>query len=78
MDAVRARYPEHFTRWSRQRFVMIGIAAALFLLLLFGMGQLGFFGGTLLTGVGRLFEIAGLMLPPDPAPGRMHGPMAWR
>eukprot|EP01034_Spumella_vulgaris_P003415 gene3416-4397_t len=66
MDAVRARYPEHFTRWSRQRLSMIGIAAALFVLLLFGMGELGFFGGTLLTGMGRLFEIAGLMMPPDP------------
>lgn len=66
MDAVRARYPEHFTRWSRQRLSMIGIAAALFALLLFGMGELGFFDGTLLTGFGRLFEIAALMLPPDP------------
>lgn len=66
MDAVRARYPEHFKRWSHQRLVMAGIAAALFVLLLFGMGELGFFDGTLLTGMGRLFEIAGLMLPPDP------------
>ncbi len=30
------------------------------------MGQLGFFDGKLLAGMGRLAEIAGLMLPPDP------------
>lgn len=66
MDAVRERYPEHFKRWSHQRLVMAGIAGALLALLLFGMGELGFFDGTLFTGIGRLFEIAGLMLPPDP------------
>jgi phosphonate transport system permease protein len=66
MNALRTRYPEHFTRWSRQRMMVIGIAAVLFSLLLFGMGELGFFDGKLLAGFGRLFEIAGLMLPPDP------------
>ncbi|MDB5489981.1 MAG: phosphonate transporter, permease protein PhnE [Reyranella sp.] len=66
MDAVRDRYPEHFRRWGQQRLLMIAVGAAMFALLLFGMGVLGFFDGTLLSGMGRLVEIAGLMLPPDP------------
>ena len=39
---------------------------AAFALLVFAMGELGFFDGKLLAGMGRLAEIAGLMLPPDP------------
>lgn len=66
MDAVRARYPEHFRRWGRQRLVTIAVGIAMLALLLFGMGELGFFDGALLSGFGRLAEIAGLMLPPDP------------
>jgi phosphonate transport system permease protein len=42
----------------------LGIAAVL--LLLFGMAQLGFFDGKFLAGMGKLGEIAGLMLPPNP------------
>ncbi len=66
MAAIRARHPHHFggSGRSRQLAVATGVAAAL--LLLFGMGQLGFFGGTFLAGLGKLGEIAGLMLPPDP------------
>jgi phosphonate transport system permease protein len=65
-DAIRARHPHHFGRPSRSRqFVLaMGIAAAL--LLLFGMAQLGFFDGGFLAGLGKLGEIAGLMLPPNP------------
>lgn len=66
MDAVRDRYPEHFRRFGPQRLPMIAVAGGMLALLLFGMGVLGFFDGTLLSGMGRLVEIAGLMLPPDP------------
>ncbi len=66
MDAVRDRYPEHFRRFGPQRLPMIATAVGMLVLLLFGMGVLGFFDGTLLSGMGRLVEIAGLMLPPDP------------
>ena len=66
MDAVRDRYPEHFRRTGAQRLPVIAIATAMFALLLFGMERLGFFDGKLLSGMGRLVEIAGLMLPPDP------------
>jgi len=66
MDAVRDRYPEHFRRFGPQRLPMIAAASGMLALLLVGMGVLGFFDGTLLSGMGRLVEIAGLMLPPDP------------
>ena len=66
MDAVRDRYPEHFRRTGAQRLPVIAVATAMFALLLFGMERLGFFDGKLLSGMGRLVESAGLMLPPDP------------
>ncbi len=66
MSAMRQRYPEHFQRFGRDRFVMAAIGFGLFALLIYAMGRLGFFDGTLLSGLGRLFEIVGLMLPPDP------------
>jgi len=66
MDAVRDRYPEHFRRFGPQRLPMIVVASAMLALLLYGMEVLGFFDGKLLSGMGRLVEIAGLMLPPDP------------
>ena len=66
MDAMRDRYPEHFRQIGLQRLPMIGMAVAMVALLLFGMERLGFFDGKLLSGMGRLVEIAGLMLPPDP------------
>lgn len=66
MTAVRDRYPEHFRRFGRQRVLVSTAAAILFVLLIYGMGRLGFFDGKLLAGLGRLVEIAGLMLPPDP------------
>ena len=64
--AVRNRYPEHFQRFDRRRRMVAAVAAAAFVLLVFAMGELGFFDGKLLAGMGRLAEIAGLMLPPDP------------
>jgi phosphonate transport system permease protein len=66
LGAVRGRHPEHFQRFDRRRQTVIALVAAAFALLVFGMDQLGFFDGKLLKGVGRLVEIAGLMLPPDP------------
>lgn len=66
MTAVRDRYPEHFRQFSRQRALVSVAAASLFVLLILGMARLGFFDGKLLAGLGRLAEIAGLMLPPDP------------
>ncbi len=63
---LRQRYPEHFQGFGRDRFTMAAIALGLFALLIYAMGHLGFFDGTLLSGLGRLFEIVGLMLPPDP------------
>jgi phosphonate transport system permease protein len=66
MDAVRDRYPEHFRRFGPQRLPMIVVASAMLALLLYGMQVLGFFDGKLLSGMGRLVEIAGLMMPPDP------------
>jgi phosphonate transport system permease protein len=64
--AIRARHPGHFGGPSQSRRLATAVAVAAALLLLFGMAQLGFFGGTFLAGLGKLGEIAGLMLPPNP------------
>ena len=64
--AIRDRHPQHFARFDRQRGLTLLTGVAAFALLLFGMAQLGFFGGTLIAGSARLTEIIGLMLPPDP------------
>ncbi len=66
LAAVRSRHPHHFAALSRERVTMAALAAGAAALLIYGMIQLGFFGGTFLAGMGRLAEIAGLMLPPDP------------
>lgn len=66
LAAVRNRHPHHFGTISRERVSMAALAAASLILLVYGMAQLGFFGGTFLAGLGRLADIAGLMLPPDP------------
>jgi phosphonate transport system permease protein len=66
LDAIRGRHPEHFQRFDHRRRMVIAVAAAAFVLLIYAMGELGFFDGKLLAGMGRLAEIAGLMLPPDP------------
>ncbi len=63
---LRDRHPEHFRRWDRSRLLTLGCVAGLVALLVFSLDLLGFFDGKLLAGVGRVFEIAGLMLPPDP------------
>jgi phosphonate transport system permease protein len=64
--AIRARHPHHFGRPSRSRQFVLAMGVAAVLLLLFGMAQLGFFDGKFLAGLGKLGEIAGLMLPPNP------------
>jgi len=66
LGAVRGRHPQHFQRFDRGRQMVTAVAAAAFVLLVFAMSELGFFDGKLLAGMGRLAEIAGLMLPPDP------------
>jgi len=66
LGAVRGRHPEHFRRFDRGRQMVTAAAVAAFALLVFAMAELGFFDGKLLAGMGRLVEIAGLMLPPDP------------
>jgi phosphonate transport system permease protein len=64
--AIRARHPHHFGRPSRSRQFVLAMGIAAVLLLLFGMAQLGFLDGKFLAGLGKLGEIAGLMLPPNP------------
>lgn len=66
LAALRDRHPQHFGGWDRGRLLTAGWCALLLGLLLFSFDQLGFFDGKLLTGIGRAFEIAALMLPPDP------------
>ena len=71
-----ARHPQHFDRFDRRRLPVVLVGVAALALLLFGMAELGFFGGTLMSGSERLVEIVGLMLPPDPgswAHARMFG-----
>ncbi len=66
LAAVRGRYPQHFQRFDRGRRMGLGVAVGAFLLLVYAMAQLGFFEGRMLAGIGRLFDLVGLMLPPDP------------
>lgn len=66
LAAIRSRHPHQFAPMGRDRLAAIATASIAVVVLIFGMAQLGFFGGTFLAGMGRLVEIAGLMLPPDP------------
>jgi len=66
LGAVRGRHPQHFQRFDRSRQLGLGLAIAAFVLLIFAMAELGFFDSKVIAGLGRLAEIAGLMLPPDP------------
>jgi phosphonate transport system permease protein len=63
---LRDRYPQHFTRFPRDRARWLLAAMVALIVLLWGMADLGFFSGKLLGGGERLLEIVGLMLPPDP------------
>jgi phosphonate transport system permease protein len=64
--AIRDRHPQHFSRPGRDRQLLMAIAAGAVLLLMLAMGQLGFFDARFIEGLGKVFEIAGLMLPPNP------------
>jgi phosphonate transport system permease protein len=66
LAALRDRHPEHFRPLGRSRAGAIAVVTALAALLVFAFDRLGFFDGKLLTGMGRVVEIAGLMLPPEP------------
>jgi phosphonate transport system permease protein len=66
LAAIRGRHPQHFGGLGRDQRLMVVVALGALALLLAGMAQLGFFRGTFLAGLGRLGEIAGLMLPPHP------------
>lgn len=66
LAALRGRHPEHFSRFGPHGRLTLLVGGAAVALLLFGMAELGFFGGKLVTGSARLVEIVGLMLPPDP------------
>lgn len=65
-EEIRRRHPQYFGGLGRDQRSFAIVAVTAFALLLLGMAQLGFFDGKLLRGIGRLGEIAGLMLPPDP------------
>jgi phosphonate transport system permease protein len=64
--ALRDRHPHHFGGALRASLMPVTLALGAVALLVFGLAQLGFLDGRLISGLGRLAEIAGLMLPPDP------------
>jgi phosphonate transport system permease protein len=66
LAALRSRHPQHFGGPDRGHRIALLAGVGALALLLFGMAELDFFSGKLLSGIGRLVEIAGLMLPPDP------------
>jgi phosphonate transport system permease protein len=66
LEALRARHPAHFAGFGRDRAFALGIGAAAFALLVFGMIWLGFFGERVFSGFGELGKVVVLMLPPDP------------
>jgi phosphonate transport system permease protein len=66
LEALRARHPAHFAGFGRDRAFVLGIGAAAFALLVFGMIWLGFFGERVFSGFGELGKVVVLMLPPDP------------
>jgi len=64
--AIRSRHPHHFGGPSRDRQLLVGLGIGAALLLLGAMAQLGFFAPKFVEGIGKLGDIAGLMLPPNP------------
>ena len=64
--AIRDRHPHHFGAPGRDQRLLIAAGIGAFILLIGAMAQLGFLGSKFVEGVGKLGEIAGLMLPPNP------------
>jgi phosphonate transport system permease protein len=64
--AIRSRHPNHFGGPSRDRQLLVTLGIGAVLLLLGAMAQLGFFAPKFVEGIGKLGEIVGLMLPPNP------------
>jgi phosphonate transport system permease protein len=66
LEAIRDRHPHHFGRPGRDQRLLVAVSAGAFVLLLGAMAYLGFFGPRFFEGIGKLGEIVGLMLPPNP------------
>jgi phosphonate transport system permease protein len=64
--AIRSRHPQHFGSPPRDRQILLLAAVAAVILLIGAMAQLGFFSGKFIEGIGKLGDIALLMLPPNP------------
>ncbi len=67
--AIRSRHPGHFGPPRRDRQLLMALGAGAVLLLLGAMAELGFFSGKFVEGLGKLGDIAALMLPPNPGDG---------
>jgi phosphonate transport system permease protein len=66
LASIRSRHPRHFSGPGRDRQLLMALGGGAILLLLLAMGQLGFFGSRFVDGLGKLGDIVGLMLPPNP------------
>jgi len=66
LAAMRGRHPQHFGGGGNDRRIAAAVAVAAVLLFAFGMVDLGFFDARAIAGLGKLGEVAALMLPPDP------------
>ena len=64
--AIRERHPHHFSGPGRGQRLLIAAGICAFILLIVAMAQLGFFDSKFFEGVGKLGDIAGFMLPPNP------------
>ncbi len=66
IEAMRQRYPEVFApAWRRHRVGLV-VAGGLVALLVYGLASLGFLHPRMIEGLGKLFSVFGMMLPPDP------------
>jgi phosphonate transport system permease protein len=63
---LSARYPEILARGWRSKLPLIAVCAAAFAVYVGGLAALGISPSAVIVGLGRLMDIAGLMLPPDP------------
>jgi len=65
-EALHARYPDMLTGGWRQRIPLLTLSASAIVVYLVGLVALGISPIKIISGAGRLIDIAGLMLPPDP------------